>query len=363
MDSFKKNSIKSIFIDSNSTNDKAITPKIIWLFSLIILTTFMIGLGAYTRLSGSGLSMVNWHLITGIIPPLTENQWLESFSAYKEFPEYQLVKKNMTLEQYRFIYLVEYSHRLLGRLIGLVTIIPFLLLAWTQKLNKKEKFHGISLILLIIFQGLIGWYMVKSGLIDVPYVSHYRLAAHFSLALAFITYCSMLLLSYAGFFAKSTKNTSSYFLALLIALVSIQTILGTFVAGLDAGFVSKTYPKMFGQWLPFEQIFPAGENFWTSLMQNPFTIHFFHRHLGPIISLIIFIYCCKHLLSAQKKSESITFFIILAISLIQPILGIFTLLTGVNTSLAILHQLGAVFLFQSIFFLWLKSMKISLIEN
>lgn len=363
MDSFKKNSIKSIFIDSDSANNKATMSKIVWLFSLIILTTFMIALGAYTRLSGSGLSMVDWNLITGIIPPLTENQWMESFSTYKKFPEYQLIKTAMSLEEYRFIYLVEYSHRMLGRLIGLVTIIPFLLLSIMQKLNGREKFHGVCLILLIIFQGLMGWYMVQSGLIDVPNVSHYRLAAHFFLALAFITYCTMLLLSYCGFFSRSAKKTSSLFLALLVALVVIQAIFGTFVAGLDAGFVSKTYPKMFGQWLPLSQILPPNENFWTSFMQNPSTIHFFHRHFGVVVSLLVFIYCLKHLFSAQKSTESMAFFIAFSLSLIQPVLGIFTLLTGVNPWIAILHQLGAVFLFQSIFFLWLKSMRISPVEN
>lgn len=352
--------IKNIFICSPLTHrfflctkDEKI--KILWLLTLIILTLMTIALGAYTRLSGSGLSMVDWHLIKGIIPPITHKQWLESFEMYQQFPEYQLKNMHIKLSDYQSIYLVEYSHRLLGRLIGLVCIVPFLIFLWTKKLNKTEIIHGILLIFLVAVQGAMGWYMVKSGLVDVPRVSHYRLTIHFFLALIFMTYANMLVLAYAGAFEKkkSTLNVS-YTWSIVLILLIVQSVLGTFTAGLDGGLVSKDYPKMFGQWVPLAQIFPQNKSIGQNFLENPSTIQFFHRHLGVLIALIIAVFCGKQLIKKGNSSDKLIYKITLNITMLLPILGIATVVTQVNFFLAIIHQLAVVALFQCIVFLWIS---------
>ena len=342
-----------------------------WLAALIFLTFCIIILGSFTRLSGSGLSMVDWQPIMGIFPPIFQEGWEDAFKLYQQFPEYQLVKNKMTLEEYKFIYLVEYSHRMLGRLIGLVTILPFAYMWVMDKIGFRDKMHGIILSFLIVLQGIVGWYMVQSGLVDQPSISHFRLALHLSLATIFVTYAILLLASHEGKRRKQRYTTisgakinekNSLFLPIFwtigFFLLICQFLLGAFVAGLDAGLVSSNYPKMFGQWIPSEQLNHLQSFFSFDWLYHAVSIHFLHRHLGIIVGLLLATLAVndlrkKHFPSSHRKVAMI----MLLLCLLQPILGIMVVAMRVPTFLAISHQVSAVLLFNCTTFLWIKHIK------
>ena len=320
-----------------------------WLIICSLMVAIMIIIGGLTRSTNSGLSMVEWKIISGIVPPITTNDWIELFNKYKQFPEYRLVNQNITLNDFQFIFWMEYIHRILGRLIFLVVLIPFIFFLKKKLIAQKLKKHFFIIIFLIMAQGLLGWHMVKSGLIDNHDVSQYRLSIHLIMAFIIYGYLLFISLTFYNLIKKRKKyliknNKQIFFINfLLILLILITVASGGFVAGLDAGLVYNTFPKMGDSYIPHEifNIKPIYLNFF----ENPATVQFNHRLLGFLTflaAILLFVYSkkCKLHKQIQKKMVLIIFVVIL-----QVILGIGTLLSYVAIPIALTHQLGALILF------------------
>ena len=319
-----------------------------WLITCCVFVFTMIFIGGLTRLTDSGLSIVEWNIFSGIFPPLINNDWIELFEKYKQFPEYKLINKNISLDDFKFIFWIEYIHRIWGRLIFLIFLIPLIIFLKKKYIPKKFKKHFLIILLLIILQGLFGWYMVKSGLNDIPDVNHYRLSIH--LTMAFIIYGYLLFLTFSIYDLKknkkklTTKNKNFHLFNLfLICLILITIFSGGMVAGLDAGLVYNTFPLMGDVFIPLDiwELKPKFINFF----ENPVTVQFEHRILGIItftLILLIWLYArIKNLpLSVKRKIN-----ILLLVVLIQVSLGIATLMSYVETTTALIHQSGALILY------------------
>lgn len=322
-----------------------------WLIIGALLVIVMVILGGYTRLSHSGLSMVTWKPVTGVVPPISGAQWEEEFSKYKTSPEYIKRNYNFTVDEFKSIYWPEFLHRLLGRVLGLAFLIPFLYFLFTGKLKNKR----MSVNLLVIFllgglQGVIGWYMVKSGLVDVPSVSHYRLAIHFMTALTLFVY--ILWTALGVLYPQAGANTGIQpirkLLNWLLGILIVQLVYGALVAGLKAGLIFPTFPKMNSEWMPSSIGMALDVYGLKSFMEFPALVQFIHRWLAAIILILIFwVYWKgrqKDLSTIQRRS--LLAMVIMVI--IQFLLGVFTLLYLVPISLGVLHQLGAVVLLTTV---------------
>ena len=256
---------------------------ILWLGIVLIAVILMVFIGGVTRLTDSGLSMVEWKPILGFFPPLSHEEWLRVFELYKNTPEYKYYNKGMQLDEFKIIFFWEYFHRFWGRIIGLIFIIPFLYFIIKKRLSQKN-ITSLTLILTLgTFQAVIGWWMVKSGLINKPDVSQYRLAIHLSNAFVIMFLLLWLILDlYEG---KSKIKFNLTFFTLI--LVSITIIAGSFVAGMDAGLMYNTYPLMNEKFLP-DQYLTLG---YLDPFENPGSAQFHHRHLGLLcLILSIFFY-------------------------------------------------------------------------
>ena len=316
-----------------NTQQKRITTT--WLYSGLVLIALMIIIGGITRLTHSGLSMVEWKLIGGTIPPLNETQWQETFAKYQQFPEYQKINTGMSLSEFKSIFFWEYLHRLLGRLIGLVFIIPFIIF-WTKKwFNSKQKKQLLFLLSLGALQGFLGWFMVKSGLVDVPAVSHYRLAIHLVTAFGLMCYIYWLVLSFNDA-EKKPNRTINKLSKWLIATLVIQIIYGAFVAGLKAGYLLPTdggiFKSIFGYTIRNTSDF--------SLINNGFDIQAFHRLFAWIVFAITLITYNKTRKTSLKNAGNL----VLALVITQITLGIATLLLRVQIHTATTHQFIAIIL-------------------
>lgn len=315
------------------------------------MITLMIAIGGLTRLTESGLSMVNWHPVHGTIPPLNLEQWQEEFNAYKQSPEYQKINRGMTLEEFKNIFALEYIHRLLGRITGLVFLIPLIYFIIKKQVTKRLTYKLIAVFLLGGLQAVIGWYMVKSGLYDTPKVSPYRLALHLTTAFIIFTILWITALSLQTPKAKKNKPHPHASLAILVAsLILAQTIIGAFVAGLDAGLIYNTFPTMNGQWIPEDVL--AMKPLLRNITENPATVQFIHRLMAFITAIAILYYLFisySHYQTSKTQQKSMQLLLIL--TCIQITLGVTTLIHQVPTLLASLHQMGALFLYANALFL------------
>ncbi len=330
-----------------------------WILIVTILVAIMIVVGGLTRLTDSGLSITRWDLFTGILPPITKDDWDFSFSLYKEIPEYTLINSGMTLNEFKVIFLWEYFHRLLGRLIGLSFLIPFIIFSIKKFLNKKMFFSFLSIFILICFQGFIGWYMVQSGLTERTDVSHYRLSFH--LTFGFIIYILLFwnLLKLGDFHNDYNQEKLSGKLPyIFFILVVSQISLGALVSGLDAGQIYQTWPLMGLDYFPDDSYLK--DIFSLEVLENPSIVQFFHRNLAYLIT-IIFLIISYNVLNNNKLYylRKYLIFIFIALS-IQIILGILTILSGAHIILASMHQLGSIFLITSILIFLFKNSKINL---
>lgn len=313
-------------------------PIIIWLLSGCLLIFIMVAIGGMTRLTHSGLSMVEWTLF-GSTPPATDAAWQDMFEKYKQYPEYQLVNFNFSLEEFKRIFWWEYIHRMFGRFIGLVFIIPFLWFWIKGKLSSSLKPKLVFLLCLGGFQGLLGWYMVKSGLIQDPDVSHYRLAMH--LTTAFLTFSYTFWLALGLIYPKPTTQVTGMKNSIrgLLVLLLVQIVWGAYVAGLNAGKVYNTWPLM-GDSLVADSV-TAMSPWWTNFVEGLAGVQFVHRYLAyAVVAWVIYLVIKsrkKVLASSQRAGIN---FLVIAVSF-QFVLGIFTLLYSVPVSLGLLHQLGA----------------------
>lgn len=230
--------------------EKADRSVIIWLLTGCLLIFVMVVVGGVTRLTHSGLSMVDWNLFMGAIPPLNEQEWIATFNQYKQFPEYQKVNFTFSLDEFKSIFFWEYLHRLIGRLIGLVFIVPFVYFLIRKKISGSLLRECLLILGMGAFQGFLGWWMVKSGLVDNPDVSHYRLAIH--LIAAFLTFAYTFWVALKLIYTNDSHDSSTPMrrgLIVLLILLIVQIVYGAFVAGLDAGKVFNTWPKMGKQWV------------------------------------------------------------------------------------------------------------------
>ncbi|MFZ7115270.1 MAG: COX15/CtaA family protein [Bacteroidota bacterium] len=323
----------------------------IWLFSGCFLIFGMVVIGGITRLTGSGLSITEWKPIMGAIPPLNDAEWEVAFQKYQQIPQFQKVNYHFELSDFKTIFWWEFIHRLLGRLIGIVFIIPFLWFLVKKRFDSVTIKKMLFLFLLGGIQGFLGWFMVSSGLAERTSVSHIRLAIH--LMFAFITFAFTFYYGLELIYTEKRESIQNKKLSALNKLVfvvlSIQIIYGAFVAGLHAGKIHNTFPLMSGQVIPtgMSVMQPA----WLNIFDNPVTVQFIHRFLAfTLLFLVAWFYIesgKEKLNNFQKKGIHI---LIAAIG-IQFLLGVITVLTQANIVMASIHQIGAFFLFSSSIYL------------
>ena len=325
----------------------------IWLISLITLTAIIIIVGGLTRLTDSGLSITKWEIFKGLLPPLNQEQWNKYFLEYKSIPQYILLNSAMTLEEFKFIFFWEYFHRILGRLIGLLFFIPFIFFIYKKLLNDHLTPRLVGISLLILLQGFIGWYMVKSGLTNDVTVSHYRLSLH--LFTAFIIFSSLVWIYMNHHFLKYKKffqiSSSFIFIKILLFFIFLQIIIGAFVSGLDAGKIYQTWPLMNGTFFPTD-------NFINNLFNfgDPSFVQFLHRNIAYII-FVLSIYTGFFIYRKKIKELYNSYLIFILFIGIQVLLGILVLFSNVDIYFASLHQISSIFLIVSSLNLYFRSIR------
>ena len=314
-----------------------------WLIGTLVLVFTTIIIGGLTRLTDSGLSITEWELFKGILPPLSNESWDNYFNLYKEIPQYKILNPSMSLQEFKVIFYWEYFHRVLGRIIGIFFLLPLIYFHIKQKIHKNFFLPCYTILFLILTQGAVGWYMVKSGLVNDVTVSHYRLSLHLTIAIIIISIIFWLLLNLKNntklkFFLVTKSNTP---FLLLILFIYFQIILGAFVSGLDAGKIYQTWPLMGYTYLPNDLIFTDFKNLID--FENHSLIQFYHRNLAYFLTLyILALAFFVFRLRIIKLYKSI--FLILFFLLIQITLGILTLTSGLNIYLASGHQITSVLL-------------------
>ena len=291
----------------------------LWLFIVAAVTALTIIIGALTRLTDSGLSITEWQAVSGVVPPLTAQDWQTAFEKYKQIPEYQLINRGMELAAFKTIYWWEWAHRLLGRVVGVVFLVPFLVFAWRGQVSPRAAVPLLGLFALGAAQGGLGWYMVQSGLAQGVDVSHFRLAAHLGLALIIFALSLWLAL---GYWHGRAFTRFSHAASAIIALVLVQSVLGALVAGLDAGTIYNDFPLMDGALVP---------DLRGTDLRDPLLVQFLHRLGGyALLGLVLF-----HALSKTGGKW------LLSAVFLQMALGVITLLYGAPLWLAAAHQMGA----------------------
>lgn len=326
-----------------------------WLYSIAAMTLGVLVVGGITRLTMSGLSIVEWAPIMGVIPPLNEAQWQAAFDQYRQFPEYQQLRQGMSLREFQFIFFWEYLHRLLARTIGIVFLVPFIYFAVRRRFNGPLFRRALVLFALGGMQGVMGWFMVSSGLVDQPSVSHYRLAAHLSLAFIIFGYAIWLareLRVDATSFAAPSPARSLMLrgLAAIGVLLGVQIVWGAFVAGLDAGFIYNTFPLMGGSLVP-AALLPL-EPAWLNFFTNPVAVQWLHRVIGTVLAAAVIAHFIR-VTRAEVDSRSRTLnLIMLGMIVGQYALGVITLIYHVPVSLGVLHQVVALII-TGVWVVWL----------
>ncbi|GJM60519.1 COX15/CtaA family protein [Persicobacter diffluens] len=322
-----------------------------WLLAGCVLIFTMVVIGGITRLTQSGLSMTDWRPVTGMLPPMSDTAWQVEFSKYKQSPEFQKLNYHFELEDFKSIFWWEYIHRLLGRLIGMVFFFPFVAFAFMGQLKNGLLKRCLLILALGGAQGLLGWYMVKSGLVDKPYVSHYRLAAHLMLALLtmVVTFWTALQVRFHDYKKSLVLSNQLKAYALVggfIGLIVLQLVYGAFVAGLKAGHVYNTFPKMGDVWIAesVTAMSPWIKNFFEGLAG----VQFIHRWLGMALLVIAMVLAGYAFRTDQlRNQQKYGIYAMLAFVLVQVTLGIFTLIYNVPVSLGVIHQAMAVFVLLS----------------
>jgi cytochrome c oxidase assembly protein subunit 15 len=308
----------------------------LWLYVVAALIVAIVIVGGATRLTESGLSITEWKPVLGALPPLGEAQWLAEFEKYKQIPQYSLVNRGMSLDEFKVIYWWEWGHRLLGRLIGLAFVIPFLAFWITGKIDRALAPRLAALLALGAAQGVLGWYMVMSGLADRVSVSQYRLAAHLTLAVVILAAVVWVALGIGRARGKVTGSRAGWAALALLGLVLVQIAAGGFVAGLRAGMGYNTWPLIDGA------IVPSGlgvmEPWWRNLFENALTVQFAHRMLAYGIAIVALANAAVLWRGPEALRSSAM--ILAAAVIAQSAIGIATLLAQVPMGLALAHQAG-----------------------
>jgi len=321
-------------------------PVRVWLFAVAALVFLMVSVGGATRLTGSGLSITEWQPIMGVVPPLSDAAWQEAFDKYRQIPQYQHVNRGMDLGAFKVIYWWEWTHRFLGRLIGVAFLVPFLYFLATGRIAPPLTVKLAGLFALGGLQGFIGWYMVRSGLADRVDVSQYRLALHLSLAVAIFGALLWVVLSLAP--ARPDRARGRPFrlqaeAGIIAALVFLQIVAGAFVAGLKAGAGYNSWPLMEGRLVP--QGLGAMSPWWVNLFENALTVQFNHRLLAYAIAIAVLWHLWSLHRGTPDRRLPISGLVLAAAVLAQIALGVWTLLAHVPLALGLAHQAGAVAVF------------------
>lgn len=311
----------------------------IWLATVIAMVFAMVVVGGVTRLTGSGLSMVEWEPIMGVVPPLSEADWNAAFDAYKQYPQYKLTHPDMDLAGFKGIFFWEYVHRVLGRAIGMAFAIPFFWFLARGAFSRPLSIRlGIALALGGM-QGFVGWLMVKSGLVDEPRVSHIRLAAHLGLAFTIIGYLSWVLLSLLPRRASADRQAPGvprWMLGGVTALLVLQVLYGAFVAGLKAGWGYNTFPRMGDRWVA--EAVMAIDPWWQALLHDHATVQFVHRTLGTVLLVAVATLWFVFRARIAGRLQGKFLHLLLATVVIQYALGVYTLVNVVPLVPAVMHQ-------------------------
>lgn len=305
-----------------------------WLIVVAGMVYFMIVIGALTRLTESGLSMVEWRPVTGWLPPLSDTAWQAELQKYLSSPQGRLVNHDFTVPEFKEIFWLEYIHRVWGRLIGLVFALPLAWFWWRGSLSAPLKPRLLLLLVLGGLQGALGWAMVASGLVDRPAVSHYRLAAHLLLAIAIYAYTVWLVLELGPQDRRQDDRKTRRKATALIAFLLVVLVWGAFMAGLRAGTSHSTFPTMSGYWIP-PGLFDLSPG-WINFFENGTTIQFVHRWLAKLLVLGVLVMAWR-----APRAETLS---AAGMALLQLGLGIATILSGVGILIATAHQAGAVLL-------------------
>ena len=322
-----------------------------WLLLCAAVIFGMILLGGVTRLTHSGLSMVEWKPLIGVIPPLSEQAWQETFEKYRQFPEYQKINRGMSLEGFKSIFMYEYLHRVLGRLIGVIFLLPMLYFAVRKRVRPGLMPKLVVLFFMGGLQGLLGWYMVKSGLVDNPRVSQYRLTAHLGVAVAIYAY--MLWLAFDLLFAPQGRHEASTppftrWSLSMVALVYVMILSGGLVAGTRAGFAYPTWPMMGDTFIPMGLY--ATSPAWLAMFEDVTTIQFNHRMFAYLLFVLINGFAFLVYRAATNVRARRGALLLLLALWLQVSLGISTLLLHVPVAIAATHQVGAVALLSAMLF-------------
>ena len=328
-------------------NNKAIYR---WLMLGCFLIALLVIIGGITRLTQSGLSMVKWEPIMGFFPPLSVEEWNEAFELYKQSPEFHYHNSGFSLADFKQIFFWEYFHRLLARILGLIFIFPCLYFWIKQYFTKRLKRQVLIIFALGTLQAIIGWFMVKSGLVDQPHVSHYRLATHLITALGLMTYIFWVAQSIRKKVDKINEKKPTRLVRLFIGLIFLQLIYGAFVAGLKGGLYYNTFPKMGSTWLPAGfGLFFEKEGI-LSLTENPVIVQFVHRSIAYVLVILLGVIWVKSRELNYSTNQMFRLKLMTAAVLLQFILGIITLLYAVPVFLGVMHQAGAILLLLTAFY-------------
>lgn len=316
-----------------------------WLLACCVTLLLLVMVGGATRLTGSGLSIVEWRPVTGILPPIGEHAWQAELDKYRQSPEYQKVHRGMSVQQFKTIFWFEYWHRVLARLLGVLFAVPLLWFWWRGRLPRRLHWPLLGVLALGAAQGYMGWYMVRSGLVDIPRVSPYRLAAHLSLALSIFAAMAWIALGLVWPRKPGQRSPARPWLLLAAVGVVATIIMGAFVAGLRAGYIYSTFPLMDGQWIPDGLLWlqPA----WLNLFENPLAVQFLHRVLA-IGTLLLALAAWGMGRRDADRGRRVTLDLLATLVMLQVGLGIATLLNHVPVWLGTLHQGGAVLVLTAI---------------
>nr|WP_293301741.1 COX15/CtaA family protein [Allomuricauda sp.] len=321
-----------------------------WLLTGCALIFVMVLVGGITRLTHSGLSISDYKLIHGTLPPMNEQEWQEAFDLYKQYPEYQKLNSHFDLEDFKDIYFWEWLHRFIGRFIGMVFIIPFLYFLFTKKLDRPTIKKCLILLFLGGFQGFLGWYMVKSGLVDHPDVSHFRLASH--LTMAFLTFAFSLWVALDLIYPtkKEINRSIRNLIRIGYVILLLQIIWGAFVAGLDAGFIHNHWPMMSEGKLMHETVYIEHQPVIKNFFEGKSGVQFVHRYLAYIVVGFIALIWFKTRKVERTPLQEKGLKLLLTLVGLQFVLGVLTLIYAVPLWLGIAHQIGAFFLLAAMTF-------------
>ncbi len=330
-------------VEPSAARQPNLTPVRVWLYFIAALVCAMILVGGATRLTESGLSITEWKPITGVLPPLSEGDWQSELERYRQTTEYQQINRGMSLDEFRTIYWWEWGHRLLGRLIGIVFLVPFLFFWLTRRLRGADAGRTLILFALGGVQGALGWWMVTSGLVGRVDVSQYRLTAHLCLAFLILGYALWLAMTIGSRASFQWTGGSRGGAVAVLVLLFLQIAAGGIVAGLDAGLASNTWPLMAGRVIPdgLWELLPVLSN----LTENPLTAQFVHRMLGYMVAAMIIAHAIMALTRYRNDVVRASALMLLALVTLQISFGIATVLSGAQIGPALAHQAGAIALF------------------